>query len=418
MISLRIFSALGLLGCCHCLISRKCGPQKKQDDEEEAALVCENNSTKRMKQVSSLIAKFEALSSQEDETESETVLSQVSLVSLPKSNFEICAVCQRKLYPTDVSVTYSQKTFHSTCFKCQLCCSKFSSTSSQVAEMVTVSNKCCMLICSRCQEYTASKYLPRKKSTPACQSIIVSTPEKGNIQQVKQDIGDDLEAAMESMIPLCNVCGMNFLGDASTEVTIVGMHKYHKECWVYGKPMVQQSERRLTPSLAARYTPEHLIVRMASSSASGDQTIMKTLFFILPDKTQDLKRIRSNSQEIPVQFEYKLDPNAYGNPNYHASKHTNRTATLPCGDQEYGYIAVELVGDPLGKNVEQSKTTILTDFEDYGPPGVFCAILQFRKFQLVHRFELRVPLLGSNATCTANQLLDLAAAKLCMNIAS
>jgi hypothetical protein len=59
--SLMIFSALGLLGCCYCLISRKCGLQKKEDDEEEAALICENNSTKRMKQVSSLIAKFEAL---------------------------------------------------------------------------------------------------------------------------------------------------------------------------------------------------------------------------------------------------------------------------------------------------------------------------------------------------------------------
>lgn len=111
----KAFSVAGLLGCCCCLICRQFRRKIKTDedevaDEEEAfidennsTLIDENGSTKNKtssrKQVSSLISRFETLTSQDDEVETEIAVK--SSFSLPKSNLPKCKMCQEKIYPTD-----------------------------------------------------------------------------------------------------------------------------------------------------------------------------------------------------------------------------------------------------------------------------------------------------------------------------
>lgn len=279
-----------------------------------------------------------------------------------------------------------------------------------MAEIIDMSDSISMIVCCRCHEYTANKYLPRKKATPGGQTTTISTHEKGNIEQVKQDIGDDLEAVLDGMVPLCHICGMHFLGDISSEIIVIGMQKFHKECWMTGKPMVEQSERRLTPGLAAKYTPEHLIIRMTTSS-TGAKTIFSTLFFILPDKNGELQKIRAGgNNNKSVSFEYLLDPKAYGNPNYDGTN-SNRKLTLPC--DESGTKA-ELIGDPMGKKVKLLKANIVTHNED--DHQVFCAVLQCRKFQLVHKFELKVMIVTENQSRQQKMLADLPTATLSLQI--
>lgn len=392
--------------------------QEAQDTfQDEHAIIMATRSNVK-KRVSDLIGIFESLSMDEEENVTPTSLGSASSFSGPKSAHDNkCPCCHHKIYPTDATIAYHDMLFHGGCFKCHLCDRKFSRGLSEVAGLVTTKEEDCetsFLTCTKCRDDAAVKHLPLRKSTPACQPITVTSPEKGNIQQVKDEIGDDLESVMDGMIPRCAVCGMHFLGSReSSEMMTVGMIKYHPKCRFYGRPMVERCERKVLPIVAANYAPESLVVRISntvSDNVDSTQEVMTTLYFILPDKAADLQRIRgSDRPNENVNFEYIMDSSAYANPNYQGTKKKTGKTTFPChgvGDANSS-LSVGFLGDPFGLPIRLANTRIV---EDRGGALLFCAELECFKFQLRHRFDLVMHKKG--------EMVDLKTATLSMNIST
>ncbi|KAL3932111.1 MAG: hypothetical protein SGBAC_011005 [Bacillariaceae sp.] len=384
------------------------------DDEYETQNKPLSTASLVKKRVSGLIAIFESLSTDEgEENVTPTSLCSSSSFSAPQSAQDTCPCCNNKIYPTDATIAYHEKVFHGGCFKCHLCDRKFSRGMSEVAGMINHDGddaNFCMLSCTKCRDDAAVKHLPLRKSTPACQPISIASPEKGNIQQVKDEIGDDLESVMDGMIPRCTICGIHFLGGGeSSDMMILGMNKYHRKCRMYGRPMVERCERKVLPIVAANYAPESLVVRISNtSSSSSTKEIMTTLYFMLPDKAADLQRIRSAERPNEnVNFEYVMDSSAYANPNYEGTKKNTKTS-FPChGVGVAGSsISVGFLGDPLGLPIQLANARI----EDRDGGKVFCAEMECFKFQLRHRFDLVMHTKEESS-------VDLKTATLSMNIA-
>jgi hypothetical protein len=239
---------------------------------------------------------------------------------------------------------------------------------------------------------------------------VVAESEQGDIEQVVDAIGDELEEAMYGMIPRCAICGVDFL-TYKGNVSMVGALKYHQECSEKGKPaMGFQSSLALAPVQAAKYLPETIILRLSA----GDGKVITTLYFVWKGKDDELKSMRAERQDrVCVQFH--LDEKAPANPNFQGSSKKKTKARLPAveegQDQQPQQFCMDLIG---GSQIAPQPPKMLEPIsiikpEDSSLP-LLHAKLAYSKFNLCHSLFLVVP-------CTSTvEELDLTGANLSVEI--
>lgn len=114
-----------------------------------------------------------------------------------------CIVCNKKIFPTDDTTTCRNNTYHVGCFRCTLCSSKLKNHPDEEHKLVggEGTKQHMLLQCRQCTIDIRHKNRPRRKSRVAGEKITVDDSEQGDIDQVIDAIGDDLEEAMWGMIP-------------------------------------------------------------------------------------------------------------------------------------------------------------------------------------------------------------------------
>jgi hypothetical protein len=304
-----------------------------------------------------------------------------------------CIACTQKIFPTEESTTAKQRLYHTRCFKCSECGTKLKNHPDE--EHRVLANDTIFLQCSRCKLDGEQKYKEKTLSRLAGKKIEVGDEEQGDIDQVIDDIGDELEEKMHLMIPRCAICGGDFLQYAG-EISIVGVMKYHKECLLMGRPaMGLQPSMTLQPLQAAKYLPDNLILRLSVQSGK----IMSTLYFLWKDKENELKMMRSERKEsVTVHFE--LDENARANPNFTGSARRKTTVPLPPPDGGNTMILDLVGGDQISPQPPQmiEPVAILSAYQN--SPYLAAGISYF-KYNLQHKIFLSVP---CNVSCDELQL--------------
>jgi hypothetical protein len=258
--------------------------------------------------------------------------------------------------------------------------------------------KTLFFLCSRCQEESINMCKTKVLGTKAGEKILIEDDEQGDVDGVKDAIGDELEdIVLNHMLPKCGTCGVDFLAYQGN-IAMVGSVKHHQECWETGKPgAIKPTDRKLDPSQAVKYLPERIIVRLTS-----DKKPIATVFFVWNTKSVDLKRIANNNNEVVIR--YGMDDQAFGNPNYVDENKRKTRARLPAGVGKEN-ISCELVGDPLGVPMKQMYDPMKSG-KDKVSFQLGCS-----KFHSQHDITLQVPK-------QTNDTLDLSRARLSVNIHS
>jgi hypothetical protein len=130
---------------------------------------------------------------------------------------------------------------------------------------------------------------------------------------VLEVIGAELEAALDGMVPRCEVCGSTF---SATDVVLVQGHvRKHKDCFLSGKPCHESS---FDPKAAARSVPSTLTIRVLVGAGAAKKPIT---FFLLCDlvNAQAPQQEQTKAMETavhkmanagPCDFRFVPDPNA------------------------------------------------------------------------------------------------------------
>ena len=330
-----------------------------------------------------------------------------------------CRVCSQKIFPTDESTTCRNNTYHAGCFKCTLCGAKLKNHPDErheVMEAGTTDNhhEYMLLQCRRCKVDNEHKYKPRQKSRVAGEKTVLDDSEKGDIDQVVDAIGDDLEEAIYSMIPRCATCGADFL-KYKGEISMVGSLKYHKECFLTGRPSATTASMlTLDPAQAAKYLPDTVIVRMTTASTNK---ILTTLYFIWKDKDQALKAMRGTEHgEEGIVVTLNLDDEARANPNHKSNRNNPKRNQMqlpqhPGGDGDENLdLSVDLVGaDQIAPQPPRLLNPVSIASGYQNSPSLQ-ANIGYSKYNLQHTLLLNIP---CNATC---EVLDLLGATLTVKI--
>ena len=317
-----------------------------------------------------------------------------SSIRVVPSEEQQCTACRQKIFPTEETITCRQKLYHTRCFKCSECGTKLKNLPDE--EHRILSDDVVFLQCSRCKLDGEQKYKPKVLSRVAGEKITVEDEEQGDIDQVIDDIGDELEEKMHLMIPRCATCGGDFL-QYTGELTSIGMLKYHKECLLMGRPaMGLQPSMTLQPVQAAKYLPDNFILRL---SIEGGK-VMTTLYFLWKGKEDELKQLRSEQkQSISVSFE--LDENARANPNFTGSAKRKTTVPLPPSDEK-SIMVLDLVGgDQISPQPPKmiEPVAILSAYQNSS--NCLKASISYFKYNLRHSLFLNIP---CNISCDELQL--------------
>ena len=319
-----------------------------------------------------------------------------------------CLVCQKKIFPTDESTNARNRTYHASCFKCTLCKAKLKNHPDEEHELVGGVHL--YLQCSRCNLDNQQKYKPRQLSRVAGEKIVVEDAEQGDIEQVVEAIGDELEEAIYAMIPRCATCGGDFL-QYKGEVSIVGSLKYHQECFLTGKPSTGTASLTMDPVHAAKYLPQDIIMKLTSGSGK----IFTTLFFVWKDRDDALKSMRSMERSSEISVTYDLDEEARANPNHPSSRYNTRKTLLsipPSLDdkEENVDLKLDLVGgDQISPQAPSQEGAVSISSAGQRTP-VLRGTMGYSKYNLKHSLLIQIP-------CgTACDTLDLVGSTLTVSI--
>lgn len=259
---------------------------------------------------------------------------------------------------------------------------------------------------------------PKVVATVAGEKIQVDEEECGDVQGVKDAIGDELEEMLlEKMIPRCQICAGDFLNYTTGRVCIIGQMKYHEECWITGKPSANLDDRQLIPYQAAKYLPDRWILRLLVvdyEDGNNNDSVQKatrhrpltTLFFHWTTKLSDFQRFVSNRHvqaDSIIQIELQLDDQAIGNPNYSDPSKSKTHVQLPDNNNNSrSLLHCELVGNPLSSALVQTCCSrAATQRDDH-----IDIQLQGTKYHVQHTMHLTIPKRDDTS------LLDLAGVRL------
>lgn len=306
-----------------------------------------------------------------------------------------CLVCQSRIFPTEDSTRARNKTYHTGCFKCSLCKSKLKNHPDEEHQLMTTAGAGghnLYLQCSRCKIDNENKYKPRQLSRVAGEKIVVEDAEQGDIEQVVDAIGDELEVAIFAMIPRCATCGGDFL-QYKGEVSIVGSLKYHQECFMTGRPMAGISSAiTMDATQAAKYLPKDIILRLASGSSGK---VLTTLFFGWKDREVVLKAMRTAEQTNIISASYSLDDEARANPNHRTNRNNAKKTmlTLPRsnGGDESIDLKLDIVGgDQISPQAPSQEGAVFISSGYQTSPFLEGKIV-YSKYNLRHSMILQIP---------------------------
>jgi hypothetical protein len=346
---------------------------------------------------------------------------QAAVIATPPD----CAVCHKRIFPTQPKTMARQNAFHTSCFKCSDCGTKLFHFPEESHVKI---GPTLFLHCRRCQLDSEQKYKPRLVSKLAGTKTLVGDSEQGDITQVKEAIGDDLEDVMMGMTPRCATCGGDFStyqgqGQQHDDISIVGALKYHKECLLMGKPsasvsvLQQQSSIMLVPVQAAKHLPETIILRISSLTAAAaddddgnnkKKKVIASLYFSWNDKEQELKSLRREKpQDTSIRVQFHLDQNA--------GSSKKRNLPTPGGDDD------ELCVDVIGDEMAAAPTTKMVLVENPSMIASSSSLLRakvvFTKFHLHHSLLLEIPCCCSSGPPNSQELLlELTSATLAVEI--
>jgi LIM domain len=330
------------------------------------------------------------------------------------SNDPLCRVCQKKIFPTEESTACRHNTYHNACFRCSLCGSKMKNHPDEEHTMLPATNHM-FLQCRRCKVDNENKYKPRQLSRVAGERIVVQDSEQGDIEQVVDAIGDELEDALFAMIPRCATCGGDFLSYKG-DVSIIGSLKYHKECFLTGKPTEGLVSLTLDAFQAAKYFPENVILKLSSTESCR---VITTLFFVWKDKEMVLKSMRGGSlqKKDQVTLSFALDDEARANPNFKGKKSSPTKTQAQLQESEKGDhsdLVLSLIGGdeiaPQSPKVSKP-VEIVRGYQQHAP--YLEASITYTKYGLDHSLLLTIPcnlrvdvleLLGATLTVTIRKL--------------
>ncbi len=311
----------------------------------------------------------------------------------------LCAACLTTIYPFDGVIHSYGRILHASCFTCCLCHAKLKHHPMEMHFELPEDNDALWCVCAKCQLEYLHKDTPKILATVAGEKIIPDEEELGDVQGVKDAIGDELEEIiLEKTLPRCQVCSGDFL-NYTGRVCIVGQMKYHKECWETGKPSVDLSERHLIPYQAAKYLPDRWILRLLVDDSK--RRPLTTIFFVWKNRVQDFQRLLSTKQvkdTSVVSICLDLDDQARGNPNYHDVSKRKTQVQLLSGAS----LKCELIGNPLAGLLLHS-----TCESDRFRSILFR--LRGTKYHVQHLVTLRVPMHDSKT-------LDLSKARLTITL--
>lgn len=336
--------------------------------------------------------------------------SKTSPVISP-SRMTKCNACDKKIFPTEESISCRQNIFHIGCFRCSQCGTKLKNDSKEIHQVAGRK----FFQCHRCKLKSEFKDKPRQLARIAGEKIEVGEDEQGDIDYVVDTIGDDLEDAMFGMVPHCATCGGDFL-KYKGEIRGMGLgFKYHEECWLYGKPAVGLTPAMtLFPKQAAKYLPETLILRLGWKQGK----IITTLYFTWKDKEVAVKSMRAEKRTLseksfkdPVVVSFELDEDARGNPNYCGKKGSpvKTKSALPGGSWETecqkANLVLSLVGSeqivPQPPYLLEPISVKYTGTENHKIPNLYGRI-GYKRYNLHHSLSLEIPL---NLGCDEMDLL-------------
>jgi LIM domain len=392
---------------------------KSKEDEENAMVATKDTTCSQMalSGASTLWGFFTGVPSSSDSnivaapaTNSQQSLHKFSSSArIRPSNDLMCRICQKKIFPTEESTSCRQNTFHIACFRCSMCGSKMKNHPDEEHTVLPETNHM-LLQCRQCKIDNEQKYKPRQLSRIAGERIVVEDSEQGDIEQVVDAIGDDLEDALFAMIPRCATCGGDFLSYKG-EVSIVGSLKYHKECFLTGKPTEGLVSLTLDAFQAAKYFPENVILKLSSTESCR---VVTTLFFVWKDKEMALKSMRGDpvqrNDRVTVSFD--LDDDARANPNFKGKKSSPTKTTAPLKESEKGDhsdLVLSLIGgDEIAPQAPKlSKPVEIVSGYQHAP--YLDASVAYTKYGLNHSLSLTIPcnlradaleLLGATLTLT------------------
>jgi hypothetical protein len=341
------------------------------------------------------------------------------------NNMPICAVCLKTIYPMDAVIYSYGRMIHSSCFTCRLCQAKLKHHPMEMQfELSEDENHALWCVCAKCQLEYIHRDIPKVLATVAGEKITVDTEELGDVQGVKDAIGDELEEILlEKTLPRCQVCSGDFLNYLG-RVCIIGQMKYHNECWETGKPSANLSERQLIPYQAAKYLPDRWILRLLlvdhgnNNNVKGPCRPLATIFFVWNDRVHDFQRLVATKQVKAtsiVQICLDLDDQALGNPNYYDTSKRKTQAQLPPTSPGHDIVSssmlnCELIGNPLAGSLRHSKC----EFGRHKSGTLYCQfVLQGTKFHVRHQVKFRVPMYRQQDSST---ILDFSNASLTITL--
>jgi hypothetical protein len=346
--------------------------------------------------------------------ESKSMLKPRSFKVVPsQDDGHRCRICRQKFFPTDKITTAQKQEYHAACFKCTLCGSKLKNDPDEDHMLINAEDAPyhpilhIILQCQRCKLDNEQKYKPRTQSTVAGQKVVVGETEQGDIEQVVDLIGDELEDALCGMIPRCSTCGGDFL-TYKGEISMLGALKYHTECWQMGKPALGfQASMTLQPLQAAKYLPNALILRLSSPD---NGKVLSSLFFVWTNKDDQLKALRAQKNES-VRVFFHLDEEARANPNNSHASRKKRFADIPPGqDPDHPSLQVDIINDQIAPKSPGMVGPSSIVYSKELASSVLRAQVAYDMFNLHHVISLNVP-------CTPEQgKLDLAGASVTAHI--
>ena len=296
-----------------------------------------------------VIAKFERRleQSQSQNANNNTTSAGGKQHGISNTDSTRCAVCRKTILSStakknsvdeDTIITYQKMTMHGTCFSCRDCGKSLIQYTLGVASSnddkenksiyLSKSNGKVKLHCATCHEdqSTSDVY-----ATQAGSRKVVEESEHGDVQQVMEDIGDDLEQAVYFQTPKCATCGDNLTtrhkqqqqAKGAKKFVVMGRTVYHPNCYETGRPPSHWPAPavKLPPSFCAKYLPRQIILKLVE-----DGITMTTLYFCWKNREAHAVQLRQQDAAI-VTVPWVLDETAPANPNYQRRTENDHSAT-------------------------------------------------------------------------------------------
>lgn len=255
-----------------------------------------------------------------------------------------CAVCRKTILSSTLKdygetiITYREMKMHGTCFSCRDCGKSLIQNSLGGASSnngkenksiyLSKSNGKVKLHCATClEDQSTSDFY----ATQAGSRKVVEESEHGDVQQVMEDIGDDLEQAVYFQTPKCATCGDNLTtrhkqqqqqSKGAKKFVVMGRTVYHPYCYETGRPPSHWPAPavKLPPSFCAKYLPRQIILKLVENGIT-----MTTLYFCWENREAHAVQLRRQDDAI-VTVPWVLDETAPANPNYQRRPDNNHSS--------------------------------------------------------------------------------------------